>query len=114
MLLGLPLEILHLIFFDLWILDHGDIAADRAACSELRHAVLPVGLDLEKWQSRAGPEWFMEMDRPRALLQCYVPGGPYDPTAHRNRAIRWASRKGTFLPLGPKSDSYSDSGSESS
>jgi hypothetical protein len=94
MLLGLPLEILHLIIFDLWILDHQDIAAVRAVCRELRSAVLPSGLDLEKWQARAGPEWCMKENRPRAVIQCHANESPYDPTANGSEAICWASSRG--------------------
>lgn len=91
MLLGLPLEILHVIFFDVWILDHVDIAAVRATCQQLRNAVMPTGLDSEKWLARAGPKACTRENRPRALLKCYESGSPHDARADGGKLIVWAS-----------------------
>ena len=80
-LLDLPLELLHLIFFDLWILDHADIAAVRATCRKLRNSVLTHGLDLWKWEARAGPKWCRELNLTNAIMIAYSMNSPYKLTS---------------------------------
>ena len=92
-LYDLPPELLHLIFFELWMLSHRDLAAFRAVCRRFWFMFPATGIDYEKWQALAGPKACRHMGLPEGAARCYVPGSP-----HRlsNKMFKWACKFNHF------------------